>query len=283
MFSNQLKTIILLGILSALLLWIGSFFGQEGLLIGLAFALIMNVGSYFFSHKLVLAMYRAKEANEKDYPEIFKSVREVSNYARITMPKIYILPTSSPNAFATGRNPKNAVVALSEGIISLLKKDELKGVIAHEVAHIKNRDILIATIAATIASVISYLAMMARWAAIFGGFGGRDSRDGGRGLELLFLAILTPLIATIIQLAISRSREYIADETGAKLTRQPYSLASALEKISNETSHHPMRHGSNTTASLFICNPFNAKNFLSWFSTHPPIEDRIKRLRSMRV
>lgn len=282
MIENHLKTVVLLGILSALLLGVSSFFGPNGLYIGLIFAIVMNVGSYFFSDKIVLAMYRAKEIKEKDDPELYKLVKETAMQAKIPMPKVYIVPSDSPNAFATGRNPKNAVVAFTNGILQLLKRDELKGVIAHEMGHIKNRDILVATIAATIASVIGYIAMMARWGAIFGGFGGRD-RDGGNMFELLALAILTPLIATIIQLAISRSREYMADESAAKFTKQPYSLASALEKISSGVKHNPLRLGGKSTASLFIANPFSAKGFTKLFSTHPPIDQRIKRLKSMRV
>jgi len=280
--ANQFKTVVLLGVLSALLIGIGYMFGPNGMIIGLVFALLMNVGSYFYSDKLILKMYKAQEVTSKDHPELYNAVHEVAQKAQIPMPKVYIVPSETPNAFATGRNPKNAAVACTDGILQILSKTELKAVLAHEIGHIKNRDILIATIAATIASVISYIAMMARWAAIFGGFGGRD-RDGGSAMELLFLAILTPLIATIIQLAISRSREYLADETSAKLTRQPYELASALEKISKGTKHNPLRFGSKSTASLFIANPFSARGFINLFSTHPPIEERVKKLRSMRI
>ena len=219
--GNQIKTVVLLGILSALLIGIGSFFGQSGIIIGFVFAILMNFGSYYFSDKLVLRMYKAQEISRKDHPDLYNAVQDVSQMAKIPMPKVYIIPSENPNAFATGRNPKHAAVACTDGILQLLTKSELKGVIAHEIGHIKNRDILIATIAATIASVISYIAMMARWGAIFGGFGGRD-RDGGNMIELLFLAILTPIIATIIQLAISRSREFLADETSARLTHQPH-------------------------------------------------------------
>lgn len=281
MIQNQFKTFILLAFLTALMLWIGSLWGTSGLVIGLVFALLLNVGSYFFSDKIVLAMYRAKEVTETKEPQLYKIVKEVTTLAGIPMPKVYIIPSTTPNAFATGRNPKHAAVACTEGILKLLTKEELKGVIAHEVAHIKNRDILIQTIAATIAGVISYVAMMARWSAIFGGFGDRD-RDGNF-LELLLLAIITPLIAMLIQLAISRSREYIADETGARTISNPKSLASALAKLENGIRHDPMHFGSPATSSLFIANPFNAKGFVTLLSTHPPMEERIKRLEAMKV
>lgn len=280
--ANQFKTVVLLGMLSALLIGIGSFFGRQGIIIGFVFAILMNFGSYYFSDKLVLRMYKAQEISRKDHPDLYNAVQDVSQMAKIPMPKVYIIPSENPNAFATGRNPKHAAVACTDGILQLLTKSELKGVIAHEIGHIKNRDILIATIAATIASVISYIAMMARWGAIFGGFGGRD-RDGGNMIELLFLAILTPIIATIIQLAISRSREFLADETSARLTHQPHELASALQKISGGIKHNPLRFGSKSTASLFIMNPFSGRGFIKLFSTHPPMEERVKRLRSFRA
>lgn len=278
MIKNQLKTFILLAILTALFLWVGSLWGTGGFYIAIVFVVIMNFVSYFFSHKIVLAMYRAKEVQENQEPELYKMVKEVSHLGNLPMPKVYIIPSDSPNAFATGRNPNNAVIAVTKGIMNLLSKDELKGVIAHEFSHIKNRDILIQTIAATIAGVISYVAMMARWGAIFGGFGG--DRDNN-GFELLALAILTPLIATILQLAISRSREYLADETGARMIHNPLALASALEKLSRGVKLSPMRFGSPTTSSMFILNPFSARGFTKLFSTHPPMEERIRKLRSM--
>lgn len=280
MIKNQIKTAILLGVLTALFLWVGSLWGPGGIAIGLIFALVMNLGSYWFSDKIVLAMYRAQEASEHDAPSLYKAVREVSCLAGIPMPKVYIIPSGSPNAFATGRNPKHAAVAATGGILELLSERELKGVIAHEIGHIKNRDILIQTVAATIAGVISYVAMMARWGAIFGGFGGND-RDGSNLAELLVLAIITPLIATIIQLAISRSREYLADETGGKLIHDPDALADALEKLSNGVKHHPMEFGSKATSCLFITNPFSVHGIMNLFSTHPPMRERIRRLKSM--
>ncbi len=280
--SNQLKTLVLLLALTAVLLGVGVLVGgAQGLTIAFIIVLIMNGVSYFFSHKIVLFMYKAKEVKEKDYPELYKTVREVAHLAKIPMPKVYIVPSESPNAFATGRNPKNAVVACTHGIMRLLTNDELKGVIAHEVAHIKNRDILIQTITATIAGTISYVAMMARWAAIFGGFGNRDGDNGGI-IGWLVLAILAPIIALIIQLAISRSREYLADETGAKTIHNPLALANALEKLDHGISRNPLKFGNNTTSNLFIANPFNSHGLFALFSTHPPMKERIRRLRKMR-
>ncbi|MBI4150336.1 zinc metalloprotease HtpX [Candidatus Woesearchaeota archaeon] len=284
MFKNQLKTTILLASLTALLLFVGRLLGgYTGLIIGLAFAVLMNFGAYFFSDKLVLAMYRAKLVSQKEAPDLHKTVKEITHIAGLPMPKLYIIPTTTPNAFATGRNPKHAAVACTEGILKLLNKDELRGVLAHEVSHIKNRDILVQTVAATIAGVISYIASMAQWAAIFGGFGGRDNDNGPNMISLLVLAILTPLIATIIQLAISRSREYLADETGARIIKNPQALASALGKLDGEIKHNPLRFGNPTTASLFIANPFSARGMVSLFSTHPPMEKRIARLNEMKI
>ena len=280
MIKNQLKTLLLLASLTGILLLIGSFFGRQGLTIAFVFAILMNFGSYFLSDKIVLMMYRAKEANEKEYPELYKTVREVSHLANVPMPKVYLIPTNTPNAFATGRNPKHAVVAVTEGILQLLNKDELMGVIAHEFAHIKNRDILIQTIAATIAAVISYVAFMARWAAIFGG-SGRDNEQGGNVLELLALAILAPLTATIIQLAISRSREYLADESGSKFIHTQHGLINALQKLEKGVNHFPLRFGNQQTSSLFIVNPFSGKSLFKLFSTHPSTEDRVKRLKEL--
>lgn len=283
MIKNQLKTIVLLGAMTGLLLWVGQLVGGPGgLTIAFIFAIIMNLGSYWFSDKIVLRMYRAKEVKESEQPKLYHIVQEVSQQANIPMPKVYIMPSDNSNAFATGRNPKHAAVACTEGIMNLLSEDELKGVIAHEIAHIKNRDILISSVVATIAGVIAYVAFMARWAAIFGGFGGRD-RDGGNIVSLLVLAIITPLVATIIQLAISRSREYLADETGAKIVRSPFGLASALEKLEHDSKRHPMRFGNPSTAHLFITNPFRARGLVKFFSTHPPMQERIKRLKNLKI
>lgn len=261
---NNIKTIFLLGLLTALFLFIGSFWGKNGLFIGLVFALVMNIGSYWFSDKMILAMYRAKKSDRNELNRIVEEVAELSN---IPMPKVYIIPSEAPNAFATGRSPKHAAVAVTNGILKLLSKDELKGVIAHEMAHIKNRDTLIQAVAATIASVISYAAIFARF----------SSDDDRNALGILVMAFIAPIAATIIQLAISRSREYLADEKGAKNIHNPESLASALEKI--EGSSLRMMMGSQTTSSLFIINPF--KGMWKLFATHPPTYERVKKLREM--
>lgn len=282
MIENHIKTILLLGALTGILLWVGSLWGQQGLIFAIIFVVIMNFGSYFYSDKLVLAMYRAKPVSEHQEPALYKIVKRVAEKAEMPMPKVCIIPSESPNAMATGRNPKNAVVACTKGIMELLDEKELEGVIAHEISHIKNRDILIATIAATIAGVISFVAMMARWGALFGGFGGRG-KDGGRGVELIVLAILTPIIAMIIQLAISRSREYLADASAAKTLNDSSGLASALRKLSSNVKHNPMRLGNKTTASLFIVNPFSAKGLMGLFSTHPPMDERVKKLEAIEV
>lgn len=282
MIKNQFKTFILLACLTALLLFVGQLLGgYSGLIIAGIIVVIMNLVSYFFSHKIVLMMYKAKEVKEKEFPDLYNSVREVAHLAGIPMPKVYVIPSSSPNAFATGRNPQNAVVACTQGIMDLLNKDELKGVIAHEVSHIKNRDILIQTVAATIAGVISYVAMMARWSAIFGGFGGGNNRNGNNIVSLLILAIVTPIIAMMIQLAISRSREYLADESAAKILHNPYGLASALEKLETGIKHNPMKFGNASTSSLFIANPFKGGMMMNLLSTHPPMKERISKLKSM--
>jgi len=278
--KNQVKTAVLLALLTALLLWIGSLFGRNGIIFAAIFVGIMNIGSYWFSDKIVLWMYRAKEAKQSEYPKLYKVVKEIVKLSNIPMPKVYIIPTNSPNAFATGRNPKHAVVAATEGILKILNEEELKGVIAHEFSHINNRDILISTIVGTIAGIISYIGAMARWSAIFGG--GRDDDRGSNLISLLILGIITPLVATLIQLAISRSREYMADESGAELVKDGKPLADALEKIEKNTDINPMRFGTTATAHLFISNPFRNATFLSLFMTHPATKERAKRLRAMK-
>ena len=274
---NQLKTVILLGVLTGLLLFIGSFFGQGGLSIGFILAILMNLGSYFFSAKIVLAMYKAKEAQKAHYKELHEIVEKVSKEAGIPKPKIFIIPTNTSNAFATGRNPKNAVVAVTQGIMNLLSKHELEGVLAHEIAHVKNRDILISTIAVTIASVISYAAFFARFVPL----GNRDN-NGPNVIQLLLLAIIAPIAATIIQLAISRSREFLADESGATFIKTGKPLANALRKLESESKRNPLRFGNPSTASLFIVNPFSGRSFINLLSTHPPMEERIKKLEAMK-
>jgi heat shock protein HtpX len=284
MGMNQVKTVALLAFLAVILIGIGQLLGgMQGMIIGLAFALILNFGSYWWSDKIVLKMYKAKEADKNEFSRLYSMVQEIAHAAKLPMPKVYIVDTPQANAFATGRNPKHAAVAVTTGIMNILNDAELKGVLAHEMGHVKNRDILISTVAATIAAVISYVAMIARWGAIFGGIGGRDNDNNI--LEFLVLAIVAPLMAMVIQFAISRSREYLADETGAKLIRDPYSLASALEKIHKNVSHNPFKRMGTTeaTSHLFIANPFRGKSLLNFFSTHPPMEKRVERLRAMRI
>jgi heat shock protein HtpX len=279
--KNQFKTVVLLGLLTGILLWIGSFWGRSGLMFALIFSIMLNFGSYWFSDKIALAIYRAKPVTESEAPKLHKIVRDVAHLANIPMPRVYIIPSNILNAFATGRSKKHAAVAATKGIIDALNDDELKGVMAHEISHIRNNDILIQSVAATIAGVIGYIAMMARWGAIFGGFGGRDRRGGG--LELIILAILTPILAMIIRLAISRSREFLADESGAKLIHNGYSLASALEKLETASQKMPLRPSSSTetTAHMMIVNPFRGRGMIKLFTTHPPVKERVKRLRSM--
>jgi len=282
--SNTFKTTLLLGLLTGLLVLIGGHFGgRQGMVIALIFAGIMNFGSYWFSDRIVLAMYRAQEVQEKDAPELFRIVRGLSQRTGIPMPKVYIVPNDGPNAFATGRSPQHAAVAVTDGILRLLSAEELEGVLAHELAHIQHRDTLISTIAATMAGVIMMLASMARWAALFGGFGGRDEENrGGGALGFILMAVLAPIAATLIQLAISRSREYSADEGSARITKQPGRLAQALEKLEYAAERIPM-DAKPATAHLFIVNPLRGGKLLSLFSTHPPIEERIARLRAMRI
>lgn len=280
---NQLKTVALLGMLTGVLLAVGGYFGgSSGLTIALLISIGMNVGMYWFSHKIVLAMYRAKPLQKSQYPWLHTMVKELAHDAGLPMPTLYLVPSQTPNAFATGRNPKHAVVACTEGILSLLSKEELRGVLAHELSHVKNRDMLVTTIAATIAGVISYAAMMARWAAIFGGIGGRDNEGGSNMLSFLVLAIVAPLIAVILQLAISRSREYLADASGAKLIKNGAPLSTALQKLESSNKAHPMRFGSPATSSLFIVNPFRGAALAGLFSTHPSTASRVERLKGMR-
>lgn len=280
--SNIFKTALLLGVLTALLVLIGGALGgKQGMLVAFVLALVMNFFSYWFSDKLVLAMYGARPIEEAEAPGLYRIVRTLATRAGIPMPPIYLIPSETPNAFATGRNPQHAAVAVTEGIMRILDEQELEGVLAHELSHVKNRDVLIATIAATLAGAITYLAHMAQWAAIFGSR--RDDEEGGgSGLGALLMAILAPIAALLIQLAVSRAREYQADASGAKLAGQPRGLANALEKLNTASQLMPME-ASPATAHLFIVNPLAGSSWLTLFSTHPPIEERIARLRSMRV
>jgi heat shock protein HtpX len=280
---NFFKTVFLLTALTLLLVFIGgSLGGQQGMIFALVFASVMNLGAYWFSDKLVLMTYRAQPLSESESPAVYRIVRELAEKAGMPMPKIYLIPSQAPNAFATGRNPRHAVVAVTHGILALLNEEELKGVLGHELAHVEHRDILIASIAATLAGAISMLASMARWALMFGG-GRRDSREGGGSNPFVFLvmAIVAPIAALLIQLAVSRSREFQADEGGAKLAGNPLYLASALRKLDAGVRRIPMLEATPTTAHLFIVNPLRPAGFAKLFSTHPPLEERIERLETM--
>ncbi|MGA1998892.1 MAG: zinc metalloprotease HtpX [Terriglobales bacterium] len=279
--GNALKTTLLLGLLTGFLLFVGQYFGgQNGMILALLFAGVMNFVSYFFSDKIALAMYRAQPVTRDDLPRVYQIVERLTQRVGIPMPKIYVIPNDSPNAFATGRNPSHASVAVTQGILNLLTDDEMEGVLAHELSHVRNRDILISSIAATIAGAITLAARMAMWGAMFGGYGGRDERNRGGGIGGLFMIILAPIAAMLIQLAVSRSREYAADDTGAHLTGNPYALASALRKLDEYSRRVPLL-ASPSTAHLFIVQPFlgtSGLNLANLFSTHPPIAKRIERL-----
>jgi len=280
--GNTFKTAFLLTALTLLLMFIGRVFGGEnGMIIALAIAVVMNFVSYFYSDKIALAMYRAQPATREQLPKAYAAVERITQRIGLPMPKIYVIPTESPNAFATGRNPQHASVAVTHGILELLNDEELEGVLAHELGHVNNRDILISSVAATVAGAITMLASMGKWAMIFGGMErGGDRDDRGGGLAALFMLIVAPIAATLIQLAISRSREYQADATGAKFTGNPYALASALQKLDAYSRRIPMQ-ATPSTAHLFIIQPLlgmNASMFANLFSTHPPIAKRIERL-----
>jgi heat shock protein HtpX len=276
--GNTFKTAFLLTLLTLLLLFIGrAFGGQNGMILALIFAAVMNFVSYFYSDKIALAMYRAQPVSREELPRAYQVVERLTQKIGIPMPKIYVIPTDSPNAFATGRNPSHASVAVTQGILNLLNDEELEGVLAHELGHVNNRDILISSVAATVAGAITMLASMGRWAMFFGGMGGRDDRDRGGGLAALLMLILAPIAATIIQLWVSRTREYQADASGAHYTGNPYALASALAKLDAYSRRLPMQ-ATPSTAHLFIIQPMLGMDFGSLFSTHPPIAKRIERL-----
>jgi len=279
---NTVKTALLLAILTVLFIVIGNAVGgKSGALIAFVLAIAMNFFSYFFSDKIALGMYHAQKVTEEEYPALFRIVRKLVQNANLPMPSIYIIPQEAPNAFATGRNPKNAAVAVTVGALRLLNESELMGVLGHELGHIKHRDILISTIAATIAGAIMIIADMVRWAVLFGGFS-KDRDSESNPFVLIALAIFAPLAATLIQLAISRAREYEADRAGAEFSGNPLYLASALEKLENYSKQIPLE-GNTVTENLFIVNPFSAKGIMNLFSTHPPTQERIKRLRQMAL
>lgn len=278
---NSLKTVFLMTAMMVLLLIVGSLLGGEtGLIIAFIISLALNFGSYWYSDKIVLKMYKAKEISRNDYPQYYDLVRDLSERAGLPMPKVYVVNNPSPNAFATGRNPDNAAVAVTTGILNILNKNELGGVISHELTHVKNRDILISTITATLVGTITFIARLAGWIAIFGG----DDEEGG-GLSAIAMMILAPIIAMMLQFAISRSREYMADEGGARISGEPLSLASALDKLTQASKRMPKRRkgteSETATAHMFIVNPLSGSSMMKLFSTHPPMEERIKRLQEL--
>src|SRR5687767_6135679 len=284
---NGFRTTILLAVLTALVVWIGHMFGgPNGAVLALVLAGGMNFFSYWFSDKIVLKMYGGQEVSANDDPELHGLVQDLATRAGLPMPKVYVIPEEAPNAFATGRNPQHAAVAVTYGIRRILNKRELAGVLAHELSHVKNRDILISSIAATLAGAISYMAQMAQFAAIFGGGRSRDDDEGGGGgiFGLLFMMIVAPIAAMLIQMAVSRSREYMADATGAKISGDPLALANALRKLHMGAQNIPLQvspAAQNATAHMFTVSPLTGGGFASLFSTHPAMEERIARLEAM--
>jgi heat shock protein HtpX len=282
--SNMFKTAILLAVLTAMLVLIGGAIGgQQGMVVAFVLALAMNFFSYWFSDRIVLAMYRAKPIEEAQAPRLYAMVRRLATRSGIPMPRVYLIPTDTPNAFATGRNPEHAAVAVTEGIMRLLDDEELEGVLAHELAHVANRDVLISTIAATLAGAITYLAHMAQWTAMFGGGRSDDEEGGGSNpVAMILLAVVAPIAAMLVQLAVSRAREFQADASGARVAGKSWGLAKALEKMHVAQQVAPMA-ANPATAHLFIVNPLSGQALMRLFSTHPPIEERIARLRAMRI
>jgi heat shock protein HtpX len=282
--GNWFKTTLLLGVMTAIIVFIGRLLGgQQGMILAFVIAMGMNFFSYWYSDKIVLRMYRAREVGQAEMPELYQMVRELAQRAEIPMPRVYTIPEESPNAFATGRNPEHAVVAVTEGLLKLMSREEVMGVIAHELAHVKNRDILIGSIAATMAGAVMILASMARWTTFFGG-GSRDGEEGGGGLGtigVLVMSILAPIAAMLVQMAISRSREYHADAIGAQVSGHPRWLADALGKLGAYSKRLPLQ-ANPSTAHMFIVSPLSASSLMHLFSTHPPLEDRIARLRGYR-
>ena len=285
---NVLKTGFLLALLTVLLVFIGQLMGGvQGATVALGFGLLMNFVIYWFSDRIALAMYRAKPLSEAEGPQVYRAIREITLRERMPMPKLYWIATKTPNAFATGRNPSHASVAVTSGLLELMDAGELQGVLAHELSHVKNRDTLVMTVAAAIAGTIMYLARMAQWSLWMGGGRDRDNENRGGGalqvVALLLIAVLAPLAAMLIQLAISRTREYGADASGARLAGTPYGLASALEKLETAKRDYPLPNANPATAHLFIVNPLSAGAIAGLFSTHPPVKERVARLRSMKL
>jgi len=279
---NQAKTFFLMVVLTVIFVAIGSMIGgSSGAYIAFSIAAVMNFVSYWFSDRIVLAMYRAKKVSENEAPQLYATVASLAQKASIPMPKVYIIENDSPNAFATGRDPSHGVVAVTTGIMRILSRNELEGVLAHEISHIKHRDILIQSVAATLAGAITMIANIARFAAFFGGSHSDDDEGGGNIFSVIIFSMIAAFAAMIIQLAISRSREYLADDGGARLSGNPLFLSGALKKLHAGVARSPMNDANPSTAPLFIVNPFSAKGILSLFSTHPPIEERIKRLEDM--
>jgi heat shock protein HtpX len=279
--GNTIKTTLLLALLTALLVALGRVFGgRGGMVLAFAMAIVMNVGSYWFSDRIVLAMYRARELGAGEHPELHRAVANLTQAAGLPMPRLFVVPQPGLNAFATGRNPEHAVVAVTEGLLAHLDGQELEGVLAHELAHVKNRDILVSAVAATLAGAIMLIADMARWASLFGGFGGRDSEERGNPVALLVAAVVAPLAALLVQMAISRSREYLADATGARFAGSPEGLARALAKLAAAGRIVPTE-GPAAASHVLIVSPLSGGGLFSLFSTHPPIEERIKRLRAL--
>ncbi|MFA5803567.1 MAG: zinc metalloprotease HtpX [Melioribacteraceae bacterium] len=277
---NGFKTAILMTVMMVLFILVGNLIGgNSGMMVAFLISLVMNFGSYWFSDKIVLKMYRAKEVTREQYPQLYDSVEILAMKAELPMPKVYVMENPTPNAFATGRNPQHSAVAVTTGILNLLKRDELEGVISHELTHVKNRDILVGTIAATLVGTITFIARMAGWAAMFSG--GRNERDRGNIFSDLALIIIAPIAAMLIQMAISRSREYMADEGGAQISGNPLALASALNKLQHGNEVIPMRNAGTSSAHMFIVNPLSGKSLMKLFSTHPPIEERIARLQEI--
>jgi heat shock protein HtpX len=282
--NNTFKTTFFLSLLTILLVIMGGAVGgQGGMIVAFLMAGVMNFGSYWFSDKIVLRMYNAREVTREVHPSFYGMIERLSGRAGLPMPKVYIIPDDSPNAFATGRNPDHAAVAATEGILRILTTDELEGVMAHELAHVKNRDILISTIAATFAGAISMIGSMLQWGAMFGAGRGDDEDGGGIGgmVGSLAMAIIAPIAAMLIQMAVSRSREYLADASGAEICGRPLALAGALDKLHNASQAIPMLEAKPATAHMFIVNPLTGGGLASLFSTHPPMEERIARLKAM--